>query len=59
MPNAFVFRGRISDTRGSDALGSSMLDCRVYAKHKIRRDSFIGGTRGTIESLLAEGASGG
>ena len=59
MLNAFIFRGGISDTRDSDALGSSVLDCRVYAKHKIRNDSFIGGTSGTIESLLADGAAGG
>jgi hypothetical protein len=36
-----------------------MLDCRVYAKHRSRSDTFIGGTSGTIESLLAEGAAGG
>jgi hypothetical protein len=33
------------------------LECRVYAKHKIRSDNFIGGTKDTIELLLAEAAS--
>ena len=58
MSNAFISSGGVSNTRDSEALGSSMLDCRVYAKHRIRGDRFIGGTSGTIESLLAEGASG-
>jgi hypothetical protein len=40
-------------------LGSSVLECCVYAKRKIGTDRFIGGTKGGIESLLAEGASGG
>ena len=44
---------------GSEAIGSSVLECRVYAKHKIGNDDFIGGTKDTIESLLAEGAAGG
>jgi hypothetical protein len=43
----------------SDALGSSVLECRVYVKHKIGSDGFIGGTNGTIESLLTGGAGGG
>jgi hypothetical protein len=34
------------------------LECRIY-KHTVGRDTFIGGTNGTIESLLAEGAGGG
>ena len=59
MSNVCIFLGRISDIRDSDALGSSVLGFRVYAKHKIRNDSFIGGTSGTIESLLADGAAGG
>jgi len=58
VSNAFIFRGGVSNTRDSEALGSSMLDCRVYTKNRIRGDRFIGGTSGTIESLLAEGASG-
>ena len=33
------------------------MECRVYAKHKIRSDNFIGGTKDTIELLLAEAAS--
>jgi len=41
-----------------DALGSSVLECRVYAKHKIGSDDFIGRTKETVESLLAEGAAG-
>ncbi|KIM87374.1 hypothetical protein PILCRDRAFT_814882 [Piloderma croceum F 1598] len=40
---------------GSDILRSSMLECRVYAKHQIGSDDFIGGTKDMIESLLAEG----
>ena len=59
MSNVCIFLGRISDIRDSDALGSSVLGFRVYAKHKIRNNSFIGGTSGTIESLLADGAAGG
>ena len=43
----------------SDGLGSSVLECRVYAKHKIGSDHLIGGTKDTIESLLTEGAAGG
>jgi hypothetical protein len=39
--------------------GSSILECRVYAKRTIKHDSFIGGITDMIESLLAEGASGG
>jgi hypothetical protein len=34
-----------------------VLECQVYAKHKIGSDNFIGGTKDTIELLLAEGAS--
>jgi hypothetical protein len=34
-----------------------VLECRVYAKRKIRSDNFIGGTKDTIELLLAEAAS--
>ena len=40
---------------GSDAI----LECWVYAKHKIGSDDFIGSIRETIESLLAEAAGGG
>jgi len=40
-----------------DALGSSMLECRIY-KHRVGSDSLIGATNGTIESLLAEGTVG-
>ena len=42
----------------SNALSSSMLECRLYAK-RIFKDKFIGGTKDAIELLLAEGASGG
>jgi hypothetical protein len=35
------------------------LECRLYAKQKIWKDGFIGGTRDEIELLLAEGAGGG
>jgi hypothetical protein len=35
------------------------LECRLYAKHNIRKDEFIGGTKDTVESLLAEAAAGG
>jgi hypothetical protein len=43
----------------SDALDSSVFECRVYAKHKVGRDDFIGGTKETVESLLAKGIAGG
>jgi hypothetical protein len=43
---------------GSHALGSSMLECRVYTKGKIGKDDFLGGTKEeAIQSLLAEGAA--
>ena len=48
-----------ADSSGSDALESSLLECRIYAKHKVGRDDFIGGTKDAIESLLTEGAAGG
>ncbi|KIM86900.1 hypothetical protein PILCRDRAFT_815342 [Piloderma croceum F 1598] len=41
-----------------DALGSSVLECRVHTKHKIGSDDFIGGTKDAIDSLLTEGAAG-
>jgi hypothetical protein len=43
----------------SDALGSSVLECRVHTKRKIGSDDFIGGTKDTIDTLLTEGAVGG
>jgi hypothetical protein len=36
-----------------------MLECRLYAKHNILKDKFVGGTNDVIELLLAEGAAGG
>ncbi len=48
----------VADARGSDALSSSMLECRLYAKN-IFKDRFIGGTKDTIGLLLAEGTAGG
>jgi hypothetical protein len=38
-----------------------MFECRVYAhaQYKLGNDHYIGGTKGAIESLLSEGASGG
>jgi hypothetical protein len=36
-----------------------MLECRLYAKHNILKDNFIGGTKDAIELLLAEGTAGG
>jgi hypothetical protein len=48
-----------ADSSGSDALESSLLECQIYAKHKVGRDDFIGGTKDAIESLLTEGAAGG
>jgi hypothetical protein len=33
-----------------------MLECRVYANHKIGSDIFIGGTKEAIDSLLSEAA---
>ncbi len=36
-----------------------MLECRLYAKHTILKDDFIGGTKDGIELLLAEGTGGG
>jgi len=44
-----------TNSSGSNALSSSILECRVYAK-KIFKDDFIGGTRDRIKLLLAEGA---
>ncbi|KAF8627029.1 hypothetical protein AX15_004564 [Amanita polypyramis BW_CC] len=40
-----------------DALSSSMLECRFYAKNIIK-DKFIGGTKDVIELLLAQGMDG-
>jgi hypothetical protein len=49
-----------TNTYNSDALGSSVLHCMVYAKRKVGSDDFVGETKNTIESLLlAEGAAGG
>jgi len=36
-----------------------MLECRLYAKHNILKDTFIGGTKDAIKLLLVEGAAGG
>ncbi|KIM85063.1 hypothetical protein PILCRDRAFT_817902, partial [Piloderma croceum F 1598] len=41
-----------------DALGSSVLECRVHTKCKIGSNNFIGGTKDTVDSLLTEGAAG-
>jgi hypothetical protein len=49
----------ITNSSGSNAFTSSMLECRLYVKHSIRKDKFIGGTKDGIESLLAKGAGGG
>ena len=49
----------VTNTYNSDALGSSVLQCMVYAKRKVGSDDFVGETKDTIESLLAEGAAGG
>jgi hypothetical protein len=49
----------VTNTCGSDALKTSILECRLYAKHNIRKDHFIGGTKDAIELLLAEGVAGG
>jgi hypothetical protein len=43
----------------SDAIGSSVFECQIYALHSIGSDGFIGGTSDRIEVLLAEGATGG
>lgn len=51
--------GIVIDACDSDVFDSSVLECRVYAKHKIGSDDFIGSIRETIESLLAEAAGGG
>jgi hypothetical protein len=48
-----------TNTYNSDALGSSVFQCMVYAKRKVGSDDFVGETKDTIESLLAEGAAGG
>jgi hypothetical protein len=48
----------ITNACGSDALSSSMLECRLYAKN-IFKEKFIGGTKDRIELLLAEGTAGG
>jgi len=45
--------------RSSDAFGSSALECQAYVKHRFGSDEFIGGTKETIESLLAEAGTGG
>jgi hypothetical protein len=45
------------DYYGSGAIGSSILECQVYAKPKIGNDNFIGGTKDTFNTLLIEGAS--
>ncbi|KAF8726639.1 hypothetical protein AX14_007619 [Amanita brunnescens Koide BX004] len=35
-----------------------MLECRVYAKHSIREDNFIGGSKDRMKLLFAEGTGG-
>ena len=49
----------VTNSSGSDALGSSVLECRLYAQHTVRKDSLIGVTKDEIKLLLAEGAGGG
>jgi hypothetical protein len=49
----------VTNACGSDALSSSTLECRLYAKHNILKDKFIGGTKDAVELLLAEGTAGG
>jgi hypothetical protein len=56
--NTSISHGIINSS-GSNALSSSILECRLYVKHSIRMDSFIGETKDRIELLLAEGAGGG
>ena len=48
---------QLNNFHSSDVLAYSVLECRVYAKHKIGSDDFIGGTKDVIESLLTEGAA--
>ena len=48
----------VTNTCVSDALMSSKLECRLYVKHLIRKDSLIGGTKDSIELLLTEGEAG-
>ena len=48
----------VTNTCGSDALNSSMLECRLLAKHCMRKDVFIGVTKDAIEMLLDDGAAG-
>ena len=48
----------VTNVCGSDALGSSMLECRLHVKHSIRKDVFIGVTKDAIKMLLDEGAAG-
>jgi hypothetical protein len=52
-----LYIAQVTNFYRSNALGSSMLECRLYAK-RILKDKFIGGTKDAIELLLAEGASG-
>ena len=49
----------IINASGSNALSSSILECRLYVKHSILMDSYIGETKDEIELLLAEEAGGG
>ena len=49
---------KVTNACGSDALSSSMLECRLHVKHCIRKDVFIGGAKAAIEVLLDEGAAG-
>ena len=53
-----LYISRCYYTCDSDASISSMLECRLYAKHNILKDKFVGGTKDAIELLLAEGAVG-
>lgn len=48
----------VSTSCGSEVLSSSVLECRVYAKHLIGSD-FIGGAKEEIKLLLTKGATGG
>ena len=49
----------VAKSSDSNASSSSMLECRVYAKHSIREDNFIGGSKDRMKLLFAEGTGGG
>ena len=55
----FITYDIVTDILGRDAHKDSVVECQVHAHLRIGGEYCIGETKGTIESFLAEGGSGG